>query len=488
VKSYLRGESALRDGRYVDAADEFERAVTADSMFALAYYRLAGAADWSGRALDARSATELAVRYSDKLDDRERRLIVAFATARDGRGAVAENLYRAILDDYPDDAEAWFRLGEEMFHTNPLRGKSVTRARPVFERLLTLSPDNVEAIIHLARIASLEHRKSDADALERRALKLVDTPGALEQRAFRLFAPADRPGIRRVNRDLERAAPKTLGSGSLLSVAIDLDDVSGGERFARGLIEESSSTGSRAFGTRLLAYTCLAQGRWREARVHLDSAVALDRDLGIAELALVATMPFVPIERADLQRVYSMVRDWEPSSDVSNDNEGADAMPLRRLHRLGLIAARLGDLRSARDAAAQLETVSSPTRMRWHAYTLAHSIRAHVSAAEGHLTEALATLDNADWEGAAKTFAEEAGDRFFRATLLQALNRSSEAVGWYQSIAERAAYELPYLAPAQLQLAAIKRAAGDTFGAKVHADRAAELWQNADAAVKVVSR
>jgi DNA-binding SARP family transcriptional activator/tetratricopeptide (TPR) repeat protein len=490
AKSYLRGEAALREARYVDATNEFEHAVAADSMFALAYYRLAGAADWSGRDRKARSATDFAIRFSDKLGDRERRLIVAFATARDGRGTIAENAYRAILDDYPDDAESWFHLGELMFHNNPLRGESVTRARPVFERLLTLSPDNVEAIIHLARIASLEHRQSDADALQRRALKLVDTPGALEQRALRVFALADRPGIRRISRDLEKTAPKSLGGGSLLGVAIDVDDVFGSERFARGLIEESSSKASRAFGTRLLAYTWLAEGRCREARAQLDSAVALDKDLGIAELSLVATMPFVPMTRAELQQIYAMVQEWQPPPDVMSENEpfGDDTGRLRRLHQLGLISARLGDLTAARDAASQLEAISFPARTRRYAYTLAQSVRAHVSAEEGHLTEALAKLDGADWEAAAGTFAAEAGDRFFRASLLQRLNRSREAIDWYSSIAERAAYELPYLAPAQLRLAAIKRAAGDVAGAKAHADRAAELWQNADSAVRVVFR
>src|SRR4051812_3792247 len=111
-----------------------------------------------------------------------------------------------------------------------------------------------------------------------------------------------------------------------------------------------------------------------------------------------------------------------------------------------------------------------------------------MSSEQGHLAEALAELDAADWEGPATLFAAEAGDRFFRATLLQSLGRTREATKWYRSIAERAAYELPYLAPAQLRLAAIAQADGDTRAARVYSSRAAELWRRADTGVRVAFR
>ena len=56
------------------------------------------------------------------------------------------------------------------------------------------------------------------------------------------------------------------------------------------------------------------------------------------------------------------------------------------------------------------------------------------------------------------------------------------------AIAERSAYELPYLAPSQLRLAAMKRTLGDTVGARASEERAASLWRNADAPVKVAQR
>jgi tetratricopeptide (TPR) repeat protein len=113
----------------------------------------------------SRRGTELAIRYADHLGDRDRRIVAGYAAFSDGHGAVAEQTYRSIIADYPDDAEAWFQLGEVQFHTNPLRGESATAARPAFERLLALDPD-VEAIIHRAHAARGE---GEAMHPERRA-------------------------------------------------------------------------------------------------------------------------------------------------------------------------------------------------------------------------------------------------------------------------------------------------------------------------------
>jgi DNA-binding SARP family transcriptional activator/TolB-like protein len=490
LKAYLKGETALREGRYVDAADEFTRATTADTTFALGFYRLATSAEWSGRTSDGRRAMDLAIRNSDRLDDRDRRLIAALAAFRGGNGAEAERQYRAILDDYPNDAEAWFQLAEVRFHTGPLRGESATNARPALERLLLLDSTNVEAIVHLARIASLDGKPAEAVRLQHRLGRIMSAPYSLEQRAFRLFALVDGPGSYRATLDLERKLPAIAGRASVFDVATSVDDFDGIERVGHVLVDASASPTSRAFGLRLLAHAALAQGQWRAARVDFDSAMSLNKDLAISQLSLAATMPFVPIDQDELQKIYSVVNDWRPTFDHGVDadakSEGLDAM--LRLHRLGVLSVRLHELPRARDIAKQLDALASTPRGHRYAYALAQSIRARASADEGHVTEALAALDAADWEGPASIFAAEAGDRYFRAMLLEALGRTREAMGWYGSIAERSAYELPYLAPSQLRLAGMKRAAGDVSGARASEARARQLWRNADPSLKVALR
>ncbi|HTL94731.1 MAG TPA: hypothetical protein VL157_04270, partial [Gemmatimonadaceae bacterium] len=98
-----------------------------------------------------------------------------------------------------------------------------------------------------------------------------------------------------------------------------------------------------------------------------------------------------------------------------------------------------------------------------------------------------AALEAADWESAADVYAAEAADRYLRATILQSLGRNREAASWYSSIAERAAYELPYLAPAQMHLAEIAEQDGHADAARTYAARAASLWRQADVAMRASS-
>jgi DNA-binding SARP family transcriptional activator/tetratricopeptide (TPR) repeat protein len=455
LKAYLRGQIALDSGQLAEAADAFKQATIEDSTFALAYYRLAIAADWAGRGETSQRARDLAIRFSDHLDAREQRLLSAYAAWRDGRAADAERVYRELLADYSDDSEVWFQLGEVLFHDNPLRGESVIEARPVFERFLQLSPNNVEGIIHLARIAALQGRQQDADALERRAIHLVEDPATLEGRAFRVFALADRPGVKRVTRDLERETTSGTGARTLLSVAIDADDGVAAAAFAQSLVEESVSPSSKAFGLRLLAHMSLARGRWAAAKAELDSAVALEESPSLAQLGEAATLPFVRVTYEELEAIRVRVAAWSPRSDAAwgIENDGAQNFALIRLHALGLLDLRLGDEESARRDAAALDAYTAPVSTRRAAHALAQSIRAHIAAANGRFVEALAELDAADWEGPAHTFAAEAADRYFRGALLAGLGKKQEAARWFRSIAERAAYELPFLMPAREQLA-----------------------------------
>jgi hypothetical protein len=84
--------------------------------------------------------------------------------------------------------------------------------------------------------------------------------------------------------------------------------------------------------------------------------------------------------------------------------------------------------------------------------TFAHSIRARLADAAGRPAEALAELDATAWPRIDSGFMAEALDRYYRATLLQRLGRPAEARAWYSTIAQRATYELVYLAPSRIAL------------------------------------
>ena len=147
LKEYLNAESALRGGRIDSAIGGYQRAVAADSGFALAFYRLAIAAGWSPSAPGATDRQNLAapalaraLATADRLAERDRRLLDAYAAFRQGSADAAEKAYRALLNDYPDDLEALFQLADLLYQYNPLRGRPITEAREPFDQVLAYDP------------------------------------------------------------------------------------------------------------------------------------------------------------------------------------------------------------------------------------------------------------------------------------------------------------------------------------------------------------
>jgi tetratricopeptide (TPR) repeat protein len=211
--------------------------------------------------------------------------------------------------------------------------------------------------------------------------------------------------------------------------------------------------------------------------VRFDSIPALEL------WSLFNALTFIPLSSEEVLATRESLRRWKPDGAAERPEHSAahsGLHPYLRLHRLGLLETRLGDTTLALLRARVLDEAGDSTTSGRYAHTLAQSIRAHVAAAGKRDADALKQIESAGWEAAASVFASEAYDRYFRAELLARLGREDEALGWYGSIAERAAYELVYLAPAQLRQAEIYARRGQKDLAARHYRRFIELWGEAD--------
>jgi tetratricopeptide (TPR) repeat protein len=197
-----------------------------------------------------------------------------------------------------------------------------------------------------------------------------------------------------------------------------------------------------------------------------------------------AALSFMPVSRAEIRSVRESVRRWNtgtgPGDSSGHTTAHGGVHRYLRLHRLGLLDARLGDPVAALRYARALDQASDSSLTGRLAHTLSQSLRAHVAAHGGRTAEALADIETAGWEPAASVFVSEAYDRYFRAELLERLGREDEALGWYAAIAERAAYELVYLAPAHRRQAEIYARRGQRNLAAQHYRRFIQLWNEAD--------
>ena len=141
LKVYLDAERNLRAARFDSAVAGFQLAVSLDSSFALAYYRLAAAAAWTGRMGILTPAVTRALALADRLAERDRRLLSAFAEMVRGAADGAERQYREILETYPDDLEARFQLANVLYSYNAPRGRPPGEAAEQYGRVLEVDPE-----------------------------------------------------------------------------------------------------------------------------------------------------------------------------------------------------------------------------------------------------------------------------------------------------------------------------------------------------------
>ena len=484
LKAYLQGESAMQRGRHLDAIDAFRVAVTTDTTFALAYYRLALAISWADASAAEDTYAARAVLFSTRLSPRDRTLLRAFRAEGIGDGAEAEHLYRAILSQHPDDVETWFRLGEVQFHSAPLRGGRTIDARRSFERVVALDPNDAEAPLHLARIAALENRQPAFDSM---ASRYRAVSGASQQ-AWEIGVVAD---IRRaVPRDWSSDVTGGLTDGQLYSAvrnaAVYGGDLDAALRIARGLASSGRVPESRAMGHILSAYIAIARGAWVEAEEAIRRASGLDELLTLEHASLMAAS-----ELPGVTPLFDAGRDsarWRRRiADVPDGPHAAVSLSVHdstRMHLLlyasALAAVRAGELQHAEVLARQLERLPSIVRIPTLSQDMTGSIRARIAVRSGRNATALRLLEQSPVRAPMQysnfsPFYNRAHDRYLRAQLLQAAGRDQEAARWYESLGGDSFYDLPYLVPAQQRLVEIHLRNGDTVRAEAHRRRLAAL-------------
>jgi tetratricopeptide (TPR) repeat protein len=179
VKEYLGGELHLRRGKFRDAVASYDRAIEADSSFALAWFGLGMALGWLEQSSNPRGfeAMERAVR-DPRLPERHE------VVARGGYlldGAVLEPL-RLAVRKYPDDARLWYALGEVYFHLPEVGLVGPEEALAAFRRAIELDPGFAPYWIHFIELSFF------VDPDSARLRRVIDAYGRManDNRAHRL--------------------------------------------------------------------------------------------------------------------------------------------------------------------------------------------------------------------------------------------------------------------------------------------------------------
>jgi tetratricopeptide (TPR) repeat protein len=490
-KAYLDGEAAFRAGRADSAVAAFQRAVSIDTAFALAYYRLSVAAEWAtlSGSFIARTA-EQAVRHSARLADHDRLLLRALLATRRGAVSEAEGLYRSILGTYPDDLEAWSQLGEVLFHYGPEQGRSIAESRAPFERVLYFDPGYVSSLVHLARIAAVEGRRAGVDSIVGLIDKLNPSSDRdLEMRVLRAYALGDVSAQRRVLAELGRASDATL-TLPVWDVAVFAGDLDGAEAIARILADPTRSVDARAAGHVSLAYLALARGALATARAELARAAAVDSVRALEYGTLLELTPFLEPSRSVLQTARRaldrLAAAIPPSAHTTVYFSAHDGFhPFLRAYLLGLVNARLGDFVSAERHAATLARETGPPAAAAFPRDLGLEIRAEEAITQGAPKAALGLLRQTVREAwyeyhFSSPFLSGSRERYRRAGLEASHGDAGQAIALFSGFEGFSGYALIYAAPSHLRRAELYERLGDRSAAASHYARFLKLWKDCD--------
>lgn len=156
LKEYLEGEIAFRGSRFDDAIASFERAVEADSTFALAWLRIGQSFGWMEYSASPRviEAHRRAAQFSGRLPEREAAIVKA-SLARQLGYTDDLDMLRQVTRAYPDDAEAHYMLGEMLYHVRNARG-TLDEVEASFRRAAELDPGFTPYRIHWVQMSLIK--------------------------------------------------------------------------------------------------------------------------------------------------------------------------------------------------------------------------------------------------------------------------------------------------------------------------------------------
>lgn len=493
LKAFLSGEAALRKADAHAAIDHYRRATELDSTFALAHYRLSSAAYRQGVARIPATAGDAALRHAGRLAREDSLLVAAWHHHISGSALEALRLYEEALVLRPSHVEAAFQLGELLFHWGPSIGIPAAEAEEPFRRVLAVEPNDIQAALHLTRLAARGGRPREVDSLVA-GMTRADAGGTweVELDALRAFLSTsgswqDRTIVQAgqvPNRDREILEHMAAFSYNLAAV----------ERLTRNRLNIQRTPAERVRLRLFLAHVQLARGRYRDAAHGMASDSAVPPARRLEYRAMMATLPFLPLPAAAIDAMRNEIAAQpDPAPHIEGSpfaGRGIEYPHLlwpgihrpRRLYLLGALHVRLGDYDAANAVADSLiagDDLDGRLARQYQRLT-----RARAAADDGRPAAALHVLGPVQ-PPPARTFEslvdhDRPYERWLRAELLRESGRITEALRWYGTFPDAIARDLPYVAPSHLRRAEIHDSAGDRLQAAFHYQRFVDLWADAD--------
>ena len=474
AKAFFEGNRLMRETSHTEAVEALTEAVEIDSTFALAWYRLALAADWDGQNELSLRAAARATDLSRSLPARERSLLEGFHLLKSGESSRAEDVFRGILRDYPTDNDARFFLAWVLHFSNWAQGLPVAEAVPYLRAAVVDDPGFGPAAAHYVAVLGAAAAWKELDSV----LSLSGGED-YEPRILLAAASGDTSALEQALAETRAALPEGVAYHVMAWAGIHFFDVVGHAGMARSLLLEPFLP--RAWYRR--GYPSLAFGKLEEAereyREAEERGIEPRRVNPLVARTWLRTLPFLPVEgrRADLYDLEEL--DGWLSSGLQT-SAYLPATYWQGLYVKGLLLAmRGGQPSDVMEIISELESYAGADTLRIAA-RFALGLRAQLHWQRGQLEEALATIESMPElrrEGSGMHWPMAGGWReiYLRAEILRLLGRLDEAERWFQ-------HSVGYRFPAEsfLKRGEIAEARGDTEAAIEWYRKFVMLWEDAD--------
>ena len=140
---YFKGEELINKLKFKEAKEELNKAISLDTTFALAYYRLAYAMSWQDIERPKEPIRKM-MQYLDKAPEKERYLIRKWNAFFEGNLDKAIALCQELLKLYPEEKEALYEVGNSSYHKG-----DYTTAITYLEKVLAIDPTLEQALQHI---------------------------------------------------------------------------------------------------------------------------------------------------------------------------------------------------------------------------------------------------------------------------------------------------------------------------------------------------